>query len=145
MNLLNIRINYALRTIPLLIYGLLILYSSLILSFDFWTPMINISKNILDWFLAGSFNVILIFAFLYIRLLLIRFSFQDLNERIPHSDLWEHIQFYITILFVVLVVFNGLMLTVFLITSSAFELIQKLLILVPFFIDLLFHLKWIIF
>lgn len=139
------RINYALRTIPLLLYGLLIIYSSLILSFDFWTPMIDISKNFVNWFLAGIFNVVLIFAFLYIRLLLIRYSFQDLNENIPHSNTWEHLQFYITILFVALVVVNGLALTVLLITASTFELIQKLLILVPFAIDILFHLKWIIF
>ena len=76
--------------------------------------------------------------------MVIRFSFQDLNERIPHTDIWEFIQFYITIGFVVLVVVNGLLLTVFLTTSANFQDIQKLLILIPFLIDLGFHLKWIL-
>lgn len=107
--------------------------------------MININENILNWFLAGLFNVVLVFLFLYIRLLIIRFSFEDLNEKIPHSDSWELIQFYITILFTILVIVNGLFFTFFLYGGPIFQQIEILLIMVPFIVDLLFHLKWILF
>ena len=144
MNQLNIRINYALRTIPLIIYGLLILYSSLLSSFDFWTPMINLSANVVNWFLAGVYNVILVFILLFIRLLIVRFSFEDLNDKIPHTNIWEWIQFYITISFTLLVIFNGLLLTVKIFDNQMFEVIQITLVIIPLIIDLIFHLKWIL-
>ena len=141
---LNIRLNYVLRTLPLVFYGLLVFYSSIFSSFDYWTTMIDIKANFFNWILAGIFNVIFVLFLLYVRLMIIRFSFQDLNEKIPHTDHWELIQFYVTIGFTILVVVNGLLLTVMLITSTNFQDIQKLLIIVPFLIDLLFHLKWIL-
>lgn len=142
---MNIRLNYALRTIPLVLYGLIIIYVSMFLSFDFWTPMINLQKNFISWFLAGVYNVLLVFLLLYIRLMVIRFSFQDLNERIPHSDTWEHLQFYVTILFTLLVIVNGLLLTVSMFTATIFQTFQIGLIVIPLLIDLFFHLKWVLF
>lgn len=141
---MNIRLNYTLRTLPLLLYGVLIISSSLLSSFDFWTPMINLNKNIINWFLAGVFNVILVFSLLYIRLMIIQFSFQDLNDKIPHTDTWEHLQFYVTILFTLLVIINGLLLTIFVFTDVTFQTVQISLIMVPLLIDLVFHVKWII-
>ena len=138
---MNIRLNYAFRTITLVLYGLLI---TLLISFDFWTPMINLNKNFANWFLAGIFNVIFVFLLLYIRLMIIRFSFQDLNDKIPHTDTWEHLQFYVTILFTILVIVNGLFLTFLVINDVTFQTIQIALISVPLIIDLLFHIKWII-
>ena len=144
MNQVNLRVNYALRTIPLVFYGLVVVFSSLIASFDFWTPMIDINKNFINWFLAGIFNVILVFLLIYIRLMIIRFSFQDLNEKIPHTNLWEKVQFYITIIFIILVVVNGLLLTFTIFDNSLFQTVQKMLIIFPLVIDLLFHAKWIV-
>lgn len=142
---MNIRLNYALRTIPLVLYGIIIIYAFAFLSFDFWTPMINLTKNFIDWFIAGVFDVVLVFLLLYIRLMVIRFSFQDLNEKIPHSNTWEHLQFYITILFTLVVIVNGLLLTVSVFSPAIFQSVQIGLIVIPLLIDLIFHLKWIIF
>jgi len=141
---MNLRLNYTLRSIPLVLYGLLIIYASVFQSFDFWTPMINLNKNFINWFLAGVYNVLLVFLLLYIRLMVIRFSFQDLNEKIPHSDAWEHFQFYMTILFTLLVIVNGLLLTTFIYSSTIFQNIDIGLIIIPLLIDLVFHLKWIL-
>ena len=141
---MNLRVNYALRTVPLVFYGLIVVFSSLTASFDFWTPMIDITKNFINWFLAGIFNVFLVFLLLYIRLMIIRFSFQDLNEKIPHTNLWEKVQFYITIIFIILVVVNGLLLTFTIFDNSLFQTVQKMLIIFPLVIDLLFHAKWIV-
>ena len=76
--------------------------------------------------------------------MIIRFSFQDLNEKIPHTNLWEKVQFYITILFIILVVVNGLLLTFTIFDTSFFQTVQKLLIILPLVIDLVFHAKWIV-
>ncbi len=138
---MNIRLNYTLRTIPLVLYGILITF---LVSFDFWTPMINLNKSIVNWFLAGVFNVLFVFLLLYIRLMVIKFSFQDLNDKIPHTDTWEHLQFYVTILFTLLVIINGLLLTVLVIGNAAFENIQIAFVVIPLLIDLVFHVKWII-
>lgn len=140
----NNRVSISLRTIPLLLYGVLIFYSFTTNQFDFWTPMININQSIINWFLAGLFNVVLIFILLYIRLLIVRFSFEDLNDKIPHSDLWELIQFYVTIAFTLLVVINGILLTTMIYSSKIFIWIQLLLIFIPFIIDVIFHIKWIL-
>ena len=75
--------------------------------------------------------------------MIIRFSFQDLNEKIPHSDTWELIQFYVTILAVILVIINGLFLSVFIYNDQTFQNVQIGLLVIPFLIDVLFHLKWI--
>ena len=141
---LNLRLNYAIRTIPLLIYAFILFYVSLI-SFDFWSPMININKSIFNWFLAGVFNVIFIFLFFYIRLMIIRLSFQNMNRNIPHTDFWEQLQFIITILFLILVVVNGLLLTFFVYNNKTFQILQICILMIPLIIDLLFHLKWVLF
>ena len=107
--------------------------------------MIDLNTNIIDWFLAGVFNVALVFFLLYIRLLIVRFSFEDLNDKIPHSNIWERIQFNITILFTILVIVNGLCLTIMLFDNQIFESIQVALVIIPLIVDLAFHLKWILF
>jgi hypothetical protein len=140
---MNIRLNYGLRMIPLFLYGILISYFIIINTFDFWTPMINIDSNLLNWFIAGFMNVFIVFFFLYLRLFVIKLSYQDLNEKIPHSNFWELIQFYFTVLFVILVIVNGLFLTFNYYNNEFFQIIQILLIFIPFIIDLVFHLKWI--
>lgn len=144
VHVLNLRLNYAIRTIPLLIYAFILFYVSLI-SFDFWSPMININKSIFNWFLAGVFNVIFIFLFFYIRLMIIRLSFQNMNRNIPHTDFWEQLQFIITILFLILVVVNGLLLTFFVYNNKTFQILQICILMIPLIIDLLFHLKWVLF
>ena len=106
--------------------------------------MINLSANVVNWFLAGVYNVILVFILLFIRLLIVRFSFEDLNDKIPHTNIWEWIQFYITISFTLLVIFNGLLLTVKIFDNQMFEVIQITLVIIPLIIDLIFHLKWIL-
>ena len=144
VHVLNLRLNYAIRTIPLLIYAFILFYVSLI-SFDFWSPMININKSIFNWFLAGVFNVIFIFLFFYIRLMIIRLSFQNMNRNIPHTDFWEQLQFIITILFLILVVVNGLLLTFFVYNNKTFQILQICILMIPLIIDLFFHIKWVLF
>lgn len=144
MHVLNLRLNYAIRTIPLLIYALILIYFSLF-PFDFWSPMIDINKNILNWFMAGVFNVVLMFLFFYIRLMIIRLSFQNMNRNIPHTDFWEKVQFMITVLFLILVIVNGLLLTLFVTSEKTFQSLQTCILVIPLLIDLLFHLKWILF
>ena len=68
-----------------------------------------------------------------------------MNRNIPHTDFWEKVQFMITVLFLILVIVNGLLLTLFVTSEKTFQSLQTCILVIPLLIDLLFHLKWILF
>lgn len=146
---MNERLNFTLRTVPLSVVSVIAVYILIYVNkgntFDFWTPMINIQVNILDWFFAGVFNCLFLFLLNLMRILIAKFSFQDLNENIPQSDTWEKMQFNLLVLSFFIVIFLGITLSIAIITSEMFQFLLFYLIVILFLQDLGFHIKWIIF
>lgn len=144
---MNERLNFTLRTVPLSVVSVIAVYILIYKgnTFDFWTPMINIQVNILDWFFAGVFNCLFLFLLNLMRILIAKFSFQDLNENIPQSDTWEKMQFNLLVLSFFIVIFLGITLSIAIITPEMFQFLLFYLIVILFLQDLGFHIKWIIF
>ncbi|MHA2366487.1 MAG: hypothetical protein ACXAC7_21200 [Candidatus Hodarchaeales archaeon] len=54
--------------------------------------MIDFPADLLSWLIAGLYVVLFCVIVFLIRLTIVKYSFQGLNEDIPQTDRWESIQ-----------------------------------------------------
>jgi hypothetical protein len=112
-------------------------------TFDYWATMINFPDDLLSWFLAGLFVVLLFFFLAYARAKVTQLSFSDLKREIPHSDSWENIQFIFVILNIILPIIIGLLFSFVFINTDQFILLLNLWLVINFIPDTLFFLYWL--
>jgi hypothetical protein len=136
------------RMLPLYIFLVIIIGFNYILgingsTFDYWAAMINFPDDILSWFLAGLFVVLLFFFLAFLRAKVTQLSFSDLKREIPHSDSWENIQFIFIILNIIIPIIIGLLFSFLFINADQFILLLNLWLITNFIPDTLFFLYWL--
>ena len=147
--ILTIRMSLTLRTIPLVIYCLVLAVlifriDHLEIAFDFWTPMINFPANLVSWVLAGIYVVLLCLLLAFVRLLIIRFSFSSMNRNIPHTDRWENIQLVLMIFNIIIPIIIGFLYSFALISAYIFQFSLSIWIFINFIPDFLYYIWWLI-
>lgn len=143
------KISLSLRMIPFYILFIVIVSLNFFLglngnSFDYWTPMINFPEDIISWFLAGVYVVLLFFGLAYIRAKVVHLSFSNLNREIPQTDTWETIQFLFVILNIFVPIIIGLLLTFNTIDTQLFILLLNAWLICNFIPDSIYYVKWMI-
>ncbi|MHA1989014.1 MAG: hypothetical protein ACW98D_20530 [Promethearchaeota archaeon] len=136
------------RMIPLYVFLGIILILNYYLeinnqTFDYWASMINFPEDLISWFFAGFFVVLLFFFLAYVRAKVTQLSFSDLKRDIPHSDRWENIQFIFVILNILIPIGIGLLFTFLIIDVEQFVLLLNVWLLTNFLPDTLFYLYWL--
>ena len=142
------RLNLTIRYIPLIGYIaiLYLVYFSVQprKTFDFWAPMIFIPDNLLSWFLAGIYVVLLCSVISFIRIFLIKVSFQNLNENIPQSDSWESMQLLLILVNIAIPSFIGFFYSFNTFTTEIYQLLLAILILINFLPDFSYYFYWLL-
>ena len=139
--------NLTIRYIPLLLY-LIILYIFMFISnttgdlFDFWITMINFPEDLTNWLIAGVYVVLFSVLLAVIRLQIIKYSFQGLNENIPQTDLWESIQFMLLVSSVLVPIIIGLLYSFDQISAIFYQWFLAIWIIINFLPDFSYYFYW---
>ena len=142
------RLSITFRMLPLYVFLVILVVLNLFLgindkSFDYWVSMINFPSDLISWFLAGVYVVLLFFFLAYIRAKIIHLSFSGLKREIPQSDRWENIQFIFVFLNILIPILIGLLLTFVVIKPELFILLLNIWLITNFLPDIGYHIYWL--
>lgn len=142
------RLSITVRMLPLYIFLIILLILNLYLginnnSFDYWALMVDFPNDLIQWFLAGLFVVLLFFFLAYVRAKITDVSFSGLKRKIPHSDRWENVQFTLVLLNIFLPILIGLLLSFNTINPEFYILLLNIWLIINFLPDIGFHLYWL--
>lgn len=143
------RLSISFRMVPLYAFLIILIILNVFIgmnnnSFDYWSPMIDFPNDLISWFLAGLYVVLLFFFLAFIRAKVTNLSFSDLKREIPHSDRWENIQFIFVLLNIFLPILVGLLYTFDVIKPGIYILLLNIWLIINFIPDIVFHLYLVI-